>query len=658
MSDMFSSMLTPWQWLLLCLIPPAIVALYFLKLRRQPLEVPSTYLWRRTVEDMHVNSLWQRLRQNLLLFLQLLLIGLLMLACLRPSWLGRQRLQNRLIFLVDASASMTATDVVPTRLASAKQEVDDLIEQMDPGDAAMVISFSDRAKVEQPFTTSKRLLRQRLAAIKPTQRTTDIGEALRVAAGLANPGRSGDAAAGDVAAADALPADVFVLSDGGFRGIPEFSWGNLRPIYLPIGASAAENLAIVAFSAQPNPGRPDQMQAFVEVQSFAEEDRQIELSLSLDGTLLDAGQLTVKANETAGTSFTFDRIAAGTLKVNITQADPLLADNAAYVAINPARRARIRLVTPGNDALEMAFGTDSALKLADVSLMAPSGLESAEFKRELAAGKFDFIIFDQCQPQELPNCNTLFIGSIPPGENWQAGDRQVAPQIVDVELAHPLMKYLTFGDVRIVNCRPIEGPLGAQVLIDGDGGPLFLIAPRDGFEDAVLGFELVGNDEQGNSVPNTDWPIRPSFPLFCKNVLEYLGGRGSSIEQITALPGAAVSLRLDGAGDTVVVTSPSQEKFTVARDRNNAYVFTDTNEVGVFEVATDSTEVALRFSVNLFDQIESRIVPQEVFETAWQKVEADANFETTRRDAWRWILMLAVIVLVAEWYIYNRRVYL
>ena len=193
MMDMFTSMLAPWQWLLMCLVPPAIVALYFLKLRRMPLEVPSTYLWRRTIEDMHVNSLWQKLRQNLLLFLQLLLIALLMLACLRPSWMGRKKLQNRLIFLVDTSASMTATDESPTRLDEAQKRVLALIEQMDPGDAGMVISFSDRAKVEQPFTTNKRLLRDRLAQVKPTQRTSDIAEALRVAAGLANPGRSGAA---------------------------------------------------------------------------------------------------------------------------------------------------------------------------------------------------------------------------------------------------------------------------------------------------------------------------------------------------------------------------------------------------------------------------------------------------------------------------------
>ncbi len=73
------NMLNWWQWGLLLAVPPAIILLYFLKLRREPLEVPSTYLWHRTIEDLHVNSIWQRLRQNLLLFLQLLLIALVIL---------------------------------------------------------------------------------------------------------------------------------------------------------------------------------------------------------------------------------------------------------------------------------------------------------------------------------------------------------------------------------------------------------------------------------------------------------------------------------------------------------------------------------------------------------------------------------------------------
>src|SRR3954471_7865608 len=108
--------LTWWQWGLLALVPPAIVALYFLKLKRQPLEVPSTYLWSRAIEDLHVNSLWQRLRQSLLLLLQLLLVIFIALALLRPGKKGTELSGERFIFLIDTSASMSATDVAPTRL--------------------------------------------------------------------------------------------------------------------------------------------------------------------------------------------------------------------------------------------------------------------------------------------------------------------------------------------------------------------------------------------------------------------------------------------------------------------------------------------------------------------------------------------------------------
>ena len=59
-------MLGPMAWILLGLVPPMILLLYFLKLRRMPLEVPSTYLWTKTIEDLHVNSIWQRLRNSLL----------------------------------------------------------------------------------------------------------------------------------------------------------------------------------------------------------------------------------------------------------------------------------------------------------------------------------------------------------------------------------------------------------------------------------------------------------------------------------------------------------------------------------------------------------------------------------------------------------------
>src|SRR5436305_12543131 len=139
MFNFFENTLAPWQWALLALVPPAIVALYFLKLKRQPLEVPSTYLWSKAIEDLHVNSLWQRLRQSLLLLLQLLLIAIIVLTLLRPGWSGTKLEGKRFVFLIDTSASMGATDVSPSRLDQAKRQEIDFIQEMEAGGVAMVI---------------------------------------------------------------------------------------------------------------------------------------------------------------------------------------------------------------------------------------------------------------------------------------------------------------------------------------------------------------------------------------------------------------------------------------------------------------------------------------------------------------------------------------
>src|SRR6478609_773084 len=112
----FASPLSTAAWAALAGIPVGILALYFLKLRRRPVQVPSTLLWRKSLEDLHVNSLFQRLRRNLLLFLQLLVIALAMLALAGPRMKGTSGRSQRFVLLIDNSASMSAIDVPPSRL--------------------------------------------------------------------------------------------------------------------------------------------------------------------------------------------------------------------------------------------------------------------------------------------------------------------------------------------------------------------------------------------------------------------------------------------------------------------------------------------------------------------------------------------------------------
>ena len=289
-AEYFLNTLSLWQWGLLALVPPAIIALYFLKLRRQPLEVPSTYLWSRAIEDLHVNSLWQRLRQSLLLLLQLLLIVLIAFTLLRPGWSGTKLEGKRFIFLIDTSASMAASDSQPTRLDQAKQQAIGLVEQMKPDNAAMVISFSNVAKVEQPFTDNRRLLRTKVELIEQTNRTSDLSEALRAASGLANPGQSGDPN-NPLDMQDrrgACRPSCISSATAALPSVPTFKLGNLNPTYVKQAGDEQTNVAIATFSTDVNPEKPGQLAGLRPDRELCDAERAVEASLFLNDTLLDA----------------------------------------------------------------------------------------------------------------------------------------------------------------------------------------------------------------------------------------------------------------------------------------------------------------------------------------------------------------------------------
>src|SRR6266540_6414821 len=126
---------------------PAVVAMYLLKLRRDEAVVPSTLLWTRLVADVEANAPWQKLRRSLLLLLQLLLVVALALLAARPFLERPAGLARDLVLVIDASASMSATDVAPDRLAVAKTRAIEALRDLPAGGRVSVIAAGRTAKV-------------------------------------------------------------------------------------------------------------------------------------------------------------------------------------------------------------------------------------------------------------------------------------------------------------------------------------------------------------------------------------------------------------------------------------------------------------------------------------------------------------------------------
>lgn len=665
------NMLTWWQWLVLALVPPAIVLLYFLKLKRRPVEVPSTYFWHKSIEDLHVNTVWQRLRRNLLLLLQLLLLLLVMLAVLRPGWEGTKLLGNRFIFLIDNSASMSAKDVEPSRLEEAKRQVGELIEQMESGDVAMIVSFADTARIEQMFTDDRRQLRRRLEAIQPTHRPTSLGEALRVASGLANPGRSANAQeVRDTQVAEPLPATVYLFSDGKFPDVAGFSLGNLEMVYKPIGSPEASNIGILAFSVGRHESRSSQWQAFARLQNFGTAPATVSVELSKNPAaigasetapqVVNAAQLELAPGEAKGVALDLGEMDSGVVTFRAATNDALPLDDEAWAVVNPPRRARVLVVTPGNDPLRFALATESAREIADITIEPPGFLDGEAYQQQADGGNYDLVVFDRCQPQRMPQANTLFLGRTPP-EGWAARPKVAMPQIIDIDPAHPVTQYLDLGDVLVADGAPLEPPAGGRVLVDSHAGPMLAIAPRGRFEDAVLGFvlvdEIAGSGGRLEKHIGTNWPIRPSFPVFIFNVLSYLGRSQSALGSGSVRPGQPIALEIPSSTVEPVVRTPSRKEVRLTDGKLGKFTFGDTAELGVYQVSGGQQPLQ-HFAVNLFHPGESDIRPRPQIQVGHVSVAGQAASVLSRRELWRALLLGGLAVLLIEWYIYTRRVYL
>lgn len=649
----FLSALPLWQWILLGSVPVGIILLYFLKLKRTPVEVPSTYLWSKTIEDLHVNSLLQRLRSSLLLFLQLMFVLLAALALLRPGWRGTSEEGDRLIFLVDNSASMSANDVAPSRLAEAKRLVRDSIDSLADNDVAMVIAFSDRAEVVQGFTSDRKRLRDAVEGIEPTNRNTNIDEALRAAAGLANPGRTSQAAdVADVQVADALPATIRIYSDGKFPNVPEFNLGNLEPQYVPIGEATAENLAILAFSAERNPEDPDQVQAFGRIGNFGPEPASATVSLIDGDQLLDASVVEIPPDEETAVSFELANTQTNSLRLSIDQNDQLQVDNAAHAALNPPREVGVLLVTPGNQPLEIGLTTEQVRRICRLETVDPSYLDTEEYEKRVAAGQDDLVIYDRCAPAEMPQANTWFIGSVPPQE-WTAGEADSPVLLIDVNRAHPLMRYLELFSLRIVEGRPLTGPPGAAELLTADIGTVLAVAPRGGYQDLVLGFPIIEETDEGTSF-NSDWPVQRSWPVLLYNILFYLGGAADTATGQTIRPGETVELRTENRASELTITMPDGETRTLQTGPSGTTPFSDTDAVGLYEVKFGE-RLQQVFTVNLFSGQESDLVPAPEVEIGYTRVEGERAERESRSETWRWLLLVGLGLLATEWWVYTRR---
>jgi Ca-activated chloride channel family protein len=620
------SFLTPLGFLGLLLAGP-IVLLYMLRLRRREVLVSSTFLWQQVLQDNEANTPWQRLRRNLLLLLQLLILALLAFALARPFVIVPAVSTGQIALLLDASASMNATDADGnTRFEAAQAAALEIISTMTNADSMTVIRVADVPEVLVPQTQDRALLRSAVEGAAPSDARADWNAALTLAAGTAD--------------ADSQDFSVVIVGDGGLgsnQGLPGVA-GDVE--YVPVGSSAG-NVAITALATRSLGGGNPQL--FTEMTNYGDREAEVVFDLTVDGEILTAERFTLPPGDTVplvsdSLPENFDVIEAGITPASGSETEDFLpTDNTAWAVSDRSDVTEALVISGGNVFVDRVLG--SLPTVSHINASPEQGIPSREF---------DLYVFDSYLPDALPAGDMLIINpprDVPGLFTLGAESEQTTnPRALAND---DRTAFLDFESVNIRVFRPLEAAW-AEPLISVDGGGVLYAGENDGRQIAVLTFPL------GES----DLPLQIAFPIMMSNLLDWYRPEAASFAQTSLRVGESLPIRPPAVADRVRVTKPNGDRreFDIVSD---LFIYADTDELGVYEVALFSGSRELQtaqFAVNLFDVNESDITPRGAVQLGGEEVTPAVREQQGQREFWQWFALAALIILMLEWFLYHRRV--
>ncbi|MBW2254229.1 MAG: VWA domain-containing protein [Deltaproteobacteria bacterium] len=606
--------------LVLGVLAAPLVALYFLKLRRRRVRVPSVLLWQAFERSERLATPFERFRRNLLLLLQLLALALIVLALARPYLETEVAVTRSVILVLDTSASMGAADVRPHRLGSAVDSARELVSNLGPGDEAMLIIAGPHTEVRVPFTRDVSRLGSELGRVEVTGAEGSLREGLQLALSMAR-SRPG--------------VEVVVFSDGGGGGLGDLPTGGATVRYVPVGRDSA-NAAILALDLRRSPASELDRQLFVTAQNFGRAEVAGTVEVYVGDQLVGLRNESLVPEHPVHMVFALPASAEGVLRVHLdTPGDLLDGDDTAWLVVSPLALRRVLLV--GGDALTArAVAADPRVRLTRVSAagLTPDLLDQS-----------DAVLFARgTVPADLQGRNYAVLGPLE-GSPVTFGEEVRTPAVLGWQRTHPVVRFVGWGDVIMARSRAVTDTGGLEPIVDSDGGPLLLAGQVGGGRVVQLAFDPL----------ESDLPLRVAWPVTLLNAVGWMTEGASSAEGSRSIATGAPYVRrlaTDVDPEAVLVYGPAGDPVD-AQVADGLLRVRDTTRVGLYEVRGGGVKAS--FTANLLSARESDIEPRAALNLADHQVEMSQASVVGRRELWRLLALLAIAVLLGEWFAWNRR---
>ncbi len=597
------SLLSPAALLVGALSVP-LVLLYFLKVRRRQATISSLLLWDPSLRDREASTFFQRLQRDPLLILQILVLLALAVALARPAVTVMGHGAKRIVIVLDTSASMKATDVSPSRFVRAQREALAVVGRLGAGAEAMVIEAAVQPRVLAPFSRDRE---QTLAAIRNAYARdlpNRLGEAVRTARALVG---------------QDAQAEIHVFTDGAHPAALRGQADDVRVRWVGVG-QGGRNVAITNLAVRRNYIGAFDSQAFVSFVNFSNQPESFSFSLTLDSEVIAEKSLTLDPQVRRAVVLPFSHTGGGVLRARLNVTDDLATDDVAYAVIAPARTFRVLLVSPGNLFLEKELSTDPQVKL---EVRKPDAYQGG-------MEGFDVVVLDTVSPPRIGSGRFVLVNTSPPDVPLEVLGRLESPVIMDWDRNHPIMRQVDFAKVAIEDAMRVRPLAAGKTLVEAVGGPIVYLLEEPNRKAVFFGFDLF----------RSDLPLRVAFPVMMSRALRWLHPADLEQTSLSLQTGQPIALPVEHGVTAATVRTPSGRSVR-AQVTRGVISFTETDEVGVYTVATSRGET--RVAVNLFNPDESELQPKAL-PTFVEGARPETAPVPIVRELWQFLAALAAFL--------------
>lgn len=634
---------------------PILLALYLLKLRRRPVRVSSILFWPVAQRDVQVNVPLRWIRPSALLALHLLILSLLVLALSRPVVEGAEGLAQRTIILLDVSASMSARDMPgnTTRLEAARERANEIVRAVrQRGGEASIVSFGVEPRALSTFTSSRATLEEAIRAATPTDEAGDLSRALALAEAMLLQESADDEASTSAAT---VAGSVVIISDGSFAGdMPRLAASPVRARFERVGPELAEvpdadNLGIIAISAQRAYEDPATLRIFAQILNASARARTISATLSINGRAEERRAVTIPARTQdgpgrAGVTFELQRREGGVIELALSEGGVLASDDAAAVVVRDAPRTSVILArraaavqSPSDFLLEDALReiTGDRLRVvsaADVPSLAASG----------GIGPDALLVLDRVAiPPRLSAPVLAFV------ESPQAA-AETSRALVWVR-DHPVLRDVSLDALLVLGVGSVEPRPQDLPLATSERGPLIVAREAERLESGDLQPRQV---IVCFALERSNWPLLPGFPIFLANAVDHLTLRSEASAGQSVKVGALASLTAAAPG-VITLRGPGEEDLRVEAAQAGSVAVGVLSRAGVY-VAQGRAAADRAIAANVIDEVESTLASPREIEVAGEAAPA-VRAGVRAMELWPWLVLAAGILLLIEWFVYAWR---